>query len=157
MIVLKTGGSAFEKFHRDEFTTLPGQPTESKIWQYADSIVEVKDRLFSTSIELSYSLSLPPNVPLTIDNLDEIAKEMDFPKIADAVKQDTLEVFAEDESASVQATMYNTAQKVLTSCPSISEISYSYPNKHYMWETPFLFLAMLMCESQTDQPQAVWT
>jgi urate oxidase len=31
-----------------------------------------------------------------------------------------------------QATMYNTAQKVLVSCPSISEISYSYPNKHYM-------------------------
>ena len=79
-----------------------------------------------------YTIALPPNTPLTIDNLPEIAKELDFPKIAETVLSDTLEVFAEDESASVQATQYNTAQKVLSSVPAISEISYSYPNKHYM-------------------------
>jgi urate oxidase len=39
---------------------------------------------------------------LSIDNLGQIAKEIDFAKIATAVKKDTLEVFATDESASVQ-------------------------------------------------------
>ncbi|ORX40531.1 hypothetical protein BD324DRAFT_6254 [Kockovaella imperatae] len=116
LLVLKTGGSAFEKFHRDEFTTL----------------AEVKDRLFSTMVALSYTVDLPPNVSLSIDNLPEIGKDIGFTKIAQLVRQNTLEVFAEDESASVQATMYNTAQKVLSSCPAISEISYSYPNKHYI-------------------------
>lgn len=80
----------------------------------------------------NYTVPLPPNTPLTIDNLGSIAKELDFAKIADTVKSDTLEVFATDESASVQATMYNSAQKVLKSAQAISEISYSYPNKHYM-------------------------
>jgi len=83
---LKTSGSAFENFYRDEFTTLPN----------------VADRLFSTSVTLSYTIPLPPNIPLSIDNLGQIAKEVDFAKISAAVKQDTLEVFAEDESASVQ-------------------------------------------------------
>lgn len=65
-------------------------------------LTEVKDRCFSTSIALSYTVPLPPNIPLTIDNLGQIAKELDFAKIASAVKEDTLQVFAEDESASVQ-------------------------------------------------------
>ena len=80
----------------------------------------------------NYAVPLPPNTPLSIDNLGSIAKELDFSKIAENVKSDTLEVFATDESASVQATMYNSAQKVLGSCKEIAEISYSYPNKHYM-------------------------
>jgi urate oxidase len=41
-------------------------------------------------------------------------------------------VFATDESASVQATMYNTAQKLLRDAKEIEKVSYSYPNKHYM-------------------------
>jgi urate oxidase len=50
-----------------------------------------------------YTLPLPPNIPLSLDNLPAIAKELDFGKIAETVRTDTLEVFAEDESASVQA------------------------------------------------------
>jgi urate oxidase len=84
--VLKTSGSAFENFLRDEYTTL----------------AEVSDRLFSTSVTLSYTIPLPPNIPLSIENLGQIAKEIDFAKVATSVKKDTLEVFAEDESASVQ-------------------------------------------------------
>jgi urate oxidase len=84
--VLKTSGSSFENFHRDEYTTLPN----------------VADRLFSTSVSMLYTIPLPPNTPLSIDNLGKIASEIDFAKVATAVKQDTLEVFAEDESASVQ-------------------------------------------------------
>jgi urate oxidase len=50
----------------------------------------------------------------------------------ETVRTDILEVFAEDESASVQATLYNTLQKVLRDCPDIKEGSMSLPNKHYM-------------------------
>ena len=41
-------------------------------------------------------------------------------------------MFATDESASVQATMYNTAQKLIRDAKEIEKVSYSYPNKHYM-------------------------
>lgn len=114
--VLKTSGSAFENFWRDELTTL----------------VAVQDRIFSTSVTATYTIPLPPNLPLSIDNIPLIAKELNFPEIADKVRQDTIEVFATDESASVQATLYNTCQKVLVSCPAVTEISYALPNKHYI-------------------------
>lgn len=92
----------------------------------------VKARLFSTSVSLMYKIPLPPNTPVKIESIGEIAKQLNFAETAKKVRQTTLEVFAEDESASVQATMYNTAQKVLEGCEVIKEISYSYPNKHYM-------------------------
>ena len=98
-----------------------------------DIPTEVADRIFSTSVSLMYTVALPPNTPLTIDNLEAIGKELDFPGIATAAKEDVLTVFATDESASVQATQYNTLQKILTSCPAVSEASMSLPNKHYMW------------------------
>lgn len=79
-----------------------------------------------------YTLALPPNIPLTIDNIPQIVSEINFLDVAKTVKATTLEIFATDESASVQATMYNTAQKALERCAPIKEISYSYPNKHYM-------------------------
>lgn len=116
LLVLKTSGSAFEKFWTDELTTL----------------VAVKDRIFSTSVTCTYSVPLPPNTPLKLDTIGEIAKELNFPAIAQKVRQDTLEVFATDESASVQATLYNTCQKVLTDCPAVKDISYALPNKHYI-------------------------
>ncbi|ORY33400.1 uricase [Naematelia encephala] len=116
LLVLKTSGSAFEDFYRDENTTL----------------APVKDRIFSTSVTLDYTVPLPPNIPLSIDNLGAIDKELDFAKIATESKNDVLEVFATDESASVQATLYNTLQKILKTCPAISEGSMSLPNKHYI-------------------------
>jgi urate oxidase len=79
-----------------------------------------------------YKIPLPPNTPVKIENIGEIPKQLDFVETAKRVRQVTLEVFAEDESASVQATMYNTAQKVLAVSQVVKEISYSYPNKHYM-------------------------
>lgn len=114
--MLKTGGSAFEKFYRDENTTL----------------TEVADRLFSTSVSLDYTVPLPPNTPLTIDNLKSISEEIDFPKMATTVRSDVLEVFATDESASVQATQYNTLQRILADCKDIASVSMALPNKHYM-------------------------
>jgi urate oxidase len=93
---------------------------------------DVADRLFSTSVSLWYTVPLPPNIPLTIGNLPSIAKELDFATIAANVKRDTLETFATDESASVQATQYKTLQRFLVSCPAIASAEMSLPNKHYM-------------------------
>lgn len=81
---------------------------------------------------LSYTVPLPPNTPLTIDNLPSIAKDLDFDGIASTVRTATLEVFATDESASVQATMYKTLQRFLRDSKLISEAEMSLPNKHYM-------------------------
>ncbi|WVF72960.1 urate oxidase [Kwoniella sp. CBS 6097] len=116
LLVLKTSGSAFTNFVRDEFTTL----------------AEVGDRIFSTSVSIQNTISLPPNTPLSIDNLASIEKELDFPKVLPQIKKDVLETFATDESASVQATMYLTMQNILKSCPAVKESSMQLPNKHYI-------------------------
>ncbi|BEI82725.1 hypothetical protein CcaverHIS002_0305930 [Cutaneotrichosporon cavernicola] len=113
--VAKTSGSSFEDFWTDEYTTL----------------VAVKDRIFSTDVDCWYTVPLP-KIPLTIDNIGAIGKALNLPKVAEIVRRDTLEVFATDESASVQATMYNTQQLILKHCPVIESISYSLPNKHFI-------------------------
>nr|AOR51843.1 urate oxidase [Phaffia rhodozyma] len=116
LLVLKTAGSSFTNFLRDEFTTLP----------------EVDDRIFSTSITCDYTVTLPPNIPLTIDNLNKIGAEVQFEKLASTARTTTLEVFATHDSASVQATLYRAAQTILSRASSIKEVFYSLPNKHYM-------------------------
>lgn len=86
--MLKTTGSAFESFIRDEYTTL----------------VEVNDRIFSTSVDLSYTFK-PFAVPALGDEnqlLFEFQPEWDGEAVAAAARKTTLDVFATDESASVQ-------------------------------------------------------
>lgn len=76
LLVLKTGGSSFSGFHRDEFTTLPGELRSLSTCVAAPDgtsiSAETDDRLFSTSVTLSYTIPLPPNIPLSIDNLGAI-------------------------------------------------------------------------------------
>lgn len=97
-----------------------------------NDFVDVADRIFSTSVSVQCSISLPPNTPLTIGNLASIAKDLDFPKMKELILKDVLDTFATDESASVQATLYLTLQKILTSCPAVKDASMQLPNKHYM-------------------------
>ena len=124
--MLKSSGSAFENFYKDEFTTL----------------VPVNDRIFSTSVDLSYTFA---PVPLTAP-ADE--KKLDFAVPAPSAdltgsawdgvataaraRQVTLDVFATDESASVQATLYKMAQLVLEQNAHIASVTYRLPNKHYI-------------------------
>ncbi|EKC99586.1 uricase (Urate oxidase) [Trichosporon asahii var. asahii CBS 8904] len=116
LLVMKTSGSAFENFYQDELTTL----------------APVADRIFSTSVTTEYSVPLPANIPLSMKTVGDIAAKLNFARISATVLKDTLEVFATDESPSVQATLYNTAQRVLTHCPAVQDIRYSLPNKHYI-------------------------
>jgi hypothetical protein len=96
--VLKTTGSSFEHFIRDEYATL----------------TPVSDRLFSTCIDLSYTFP-----EMTVSKAgDEEEKQLvafEMPtlmgcgatawkggEVAERVREVTLEVFANDQSASVQ-------------------------------------------------------
>ncbi|KAG8822037.1 hypothetical protein FRC19_006834 [Serendipita sp. 401] len=87
LLVLKSSGSAFENFLRDEYTTL----------------IPVSDRIFSTSVDLTYTFSLPTLSFGAIDKLEGLDVEAQFNRVAASAKEVTLEVFAVDESASVQA------------------------------------------------------
>lgn len=94
--VLKSTGSAFEGFIRDEYTTL----------------VEVPDRILSTSVDLEYHFA-PVSIPIPTDpklldfgfpkNIGEARGTVwDAPGVAERARTSTLDLFATDESASVQ-------------------------------------------------------
>jgi len=107
--VLKSTGSAFHGFYRDEYTTL------GETW----------DRILSTEVEANWEwkkFGAIEDVKATMAKFD--------PAWATA-RQITLDTFAKDDSASVQATMYRMAQQILAQVPQIEHVSYSLPNKHY--------------------------
>ena len=85
--VLKSTGSAFEGFYRDEYTTL----------------AEVPDRIFSTAVDATWefdeaSVAGP-------DDLATLGEKAQFNKVAAYAREVTLEIFATDESASVQVSV----------------------------------------------------
>lgn len=42
-----------------------------------------------------------------------------------------MKTFAEDNSASVQATMYKMSEQIIAKVPEVEAVEYSLPNKHY--------------------------
>ena len=95
--MLKSTGSAFENFIRDEYTTL----------------AEIDDRIFSTSVDLLYTFA-PFEIAAPKDE-----KKIEFEreqikgaggldgawegiKVSESARAITVETFATDESASVQ-------------------------------------------------------
>jgi len=115
LLVLKSGGSAFEGFIRDEWTTL----------------AEVSDRIFSTEVDLSYTFAMPTTA-LTAEGIAGLQDKVAFDKAAESAKQITLDVFATDESASVQATMFKMCSEIISANPTVETVSYKLPNKHYI-------------------------
>ncbi|KAH9926521.1 uricase [Amylocystis lapponica] len=125
LLVIKTTGSAFENFVRDEYTTL----------------VEVNDRIFSTAIEVSYVFA-PFLVPapqdeqkLTVEvaGTDSVSgTPWDSETVSESARAITLEVFATDESASVQATLYKMAERIIAENAYVQSVTYKLPNKHYI-------------------------
>jgi len=108
-LVLKSTGSAFTNFLRDEYTTL----------------VEVDDRIFSTSVDLSNTFT-QFDIPAPKDD-----KKLEFiipkeepgsiwdPKVPEAARKVTLETFAEDDSASVQASCLFHSTSIFFSLPPL--------------------------------------
>ncbi|CAO3614322.1 unnamed protein product [Mucor hiemalis] len=107
LLVLKTTGSAFHGFYKDEYTTL----------------VPVWDRIFSTSVDAKWTF--------TSKNAQTL-RNVDYKAIHAGVKQITCDTFAKDDSASVQATLYLMQQQILAKFPAVAEVSYALPNKHYV-------------------------
>ncbi|GAA6063492.1 hypothetical protein JCM10212_004451 [Sporobolomyces blumeae] len=113
LLVLKSTESSFENYVFDEYTTLK----------------PVDDRIFSTSVECTYTIPIPSSAvsPSALGRLG-----IDFDKIYESVVGTTLEIFAEHNSASVQATLYLMAEKVLKDNEAVSKVHYELPNKHYI-------------------------
>lgn len=107
LLVLKSTGSAFHGFHRDEYTKLP----------------ETWDRILSTDIEAGWKWKI-------FKTVDEV-KKVDFDAAWTAARNITMKVFAEDNSASVQATMYKMCDQILAALPLVEAVDYALPNKHY--------------------------
>jgi len=109
LLVLKSTGSAFYGFHRDEYTALP----------------ETWDRILSTEVESHWSWK-------TFGSIEEVRKYASkFDEAHVGVRNITTSTFAKDNSASVQNTMYKMCEEILATTPGVGKVEYSLPNKHY--------------------------
>ncbi|KJZ76235.1 Uricase [Hirsutella minnesotensis 3608] len=106
--VLKSTGSAFHGFLRDEYTTLP----------------ETWDRILSTDVDASWKWGRFTDLKAVRDSVPK------FDKAWDDARKITLKLFAEDNSASVQNTMYKMCEQILDAVPETNSVTYSLPNNH---------------------------
>jgi urate oxidase len=121
LLVLKSTGSAFYGFHRDEFTQLP----------------ETWDRILSTEIECGYTWKTFPG----LDDVKRFAPKFDA--AWNKAREITLNTFAKDASASVQNTMYKMCDQILAAVPQVENVKYSLPNKHYFEIGKFTLVLLL--------------
>jgi urate oxidase len=102
LTVMKTRGSSFVGFPRDEYTTL----------------AETDDRIMATMITAGWRYG--PNV-----------RAGDFDELFDAVGGTLLDVFAEHESRSVQESIWVMGRAILERHPEVEEVRMSLPNLHH--------------------------
>jgi urate oxidase len=109
LTVLKSTGSQFWGFLRDEYTTLK----------------ETWDRILSTDVTANWQWR-------RFNGLADVkAHSEKFNAAWEAARRITLKTFAEDNSASVQATMYKMGEQILAAEPLLDTVEYQLPNKHY--------------------------
>ncbi|KAH7308091.1 uricase [Stachybotrys elegans] len=109
LTVLKSTGSAFHGYVQDEFTTLR----------------ETWDRILSTDVSATWKWS-------TFADLKAVeASVPKFDAAWESARNTTLKLFAEDESASIQNTMYKMCESILEQVPDVAAVTYELPNKHY--------------------------
>ncbi|KAL8987392.1 MAG: hypothetical protein Q9177_003388 [Variospora cf. flavescens] len=109
LLVLKSTGSAFHGFVRNEYAALQ----------------EVDDRILSTEVDCGWKWD-------TFGSVKDV--EAAIPKFDEAwnsAREITMTTFAKDESASVQNTMYKMCEQILAAVPMVNAVDYSLPNKHY--------------------------
>lgn len=109
LLVLKSTGSEFHHFVRDDFTQLP----------------DVYDRILSTSVDAGWKWN-------TFSSLDEVKQNVDkFDETWTKAREITFRLFALEESPSVQNTMYKMCVEILAAQALVDAVDYSLPNKHY--------------------------
>ncbi|MDR7251667.1 urate oxidase [Nocardioides sp. BE266] len=101
LVVLKSTGSEFKGFLRDEYTTLP----------------DADDRILATALQAEWSYR---------QGLD-----LDFDATYDAVRALLLSTFATTYSRALQETLYAMGRAVLEAHDEIDLISFKAPNKHH--------------------------
>lgn len=114
LTVLKSTGSMFYGYHQCDYTTL--KPT--------------KDRILSTDVDALWKYSA--SALKSLDNVITLADKGVFDKTYDTARKVTLDLFALENSPSVQATMYNMASLILSKAPAVELVTYVLPNKHYI-------------------------
>lgn len=113
LTILKSTGSMFYDFNVDDYTIL--QPT--------------KDRILSTDVNASWKWS--KHQLSSLSAVEKFASSGVFDKVFEMARNRTLETFALENSASVQATMYNISNQILAAAPAVDTVSFTLPNKHY--------------------------
>jgi urate oxidase len=109
LLVLKSTGSQFHSFVRDDYTIL------GETW----------DRILSTSVDANWLWQTFPTldaVKQSVPKFDETWKK---------AREITFRLFATEESPSVQNTMYKMCEEILAAQPMTQAVDYSLPNKHY--------------------------
>ncbi|RYB91304.1 urate oxidase [Nocardioides glacieisoli] len=101
LVVLKSTGSEFKDFLRDEYTTLP----------------DADDRILATALRADWRY-----VP---------GADVDWNTTYDAVRALLLATFATTYSRALQETLYAMGRAVLEAHDDIAEISFAAPNKHH--------------------------
>lgn len=109
LLVLKSTGSQFHSFVRDEYTTLP----------------DVYDRILSTEVDCGWEWMDFPNLEAVKNATAQ------FDDAWERSRKITMEVFAKSSSPSVQNTMYKMCDEILKVVPGVEAVDYSLPNKHY--------------------------
>ena len=102
LCLLKTTGSEFKAFLKDDLTTLP----------------ETDDRIFSTLLTGRWLWTHAPAAGYEAANAAAL----------DAM----LGVFAREHSVSVQATLFSMAREALARVPEVAQVTLRMPNRHYL-------------------------
>jgi urate oxidase len=102
LTLLRTHGSAFSGFLRDEFTVL----------------AETDDRIMATELSADWTY-LGGHQP-------------SYDDVRAAARVALIDVFSNHESASVQHTLYAMGEAVINACPDVEAIRLRMPNKHHV-------------------------
>jgi len=106
LVVLKSTGSEFKGFLRDEYTTLP----------------DADDRILATSLTARWRHRL--------DDPTRVA-DVDWDEQHHTARALLLEAYAGTYSHALQETLYAMGRLLLEQAPAIEEVSFAAPNKHH--------------------------
>ena len=104
LVVLKSTGSEFKGFLKDEYTTLK----------------ETDDRILATSLVARWRYED-----------DAVVGGTDWNKSFEDIRQVMLETFATTYSRALQESLYAMGSAVLEAHPDVAEVKFSAPNKHH--------------------------
>jgi len=104
LTVLKSTGSEFHGFPRDQYTTL----------------VETTDRILATSVTGRWRYGA-----------DAVAAGIDWNTLYDGITALMLETFATVHSLALQQTLFAMGQAVIEAFDEVDEVRFSMPNKHH--------------------------